>query len=102
MFAEEGTVKLRNQRVAIVVVDFARQLAPGVPLYAQISGVANAHDGEESLKDALAIAYGNPGGYLFPLHEFNTIVIDVDRVTGVGPLRTATLGGWAPDADDER
>jgi hypothetical protein len=57
--------------------------------------MATVHDGEEDLPDTLAIAYGNPEGYQFPLREFRTIVIDVDRITGLGPLKSTTMGGWA-------
>jgi hypothetical protein len=100
LFAEDDTVKVRNLRlrpdVVLLVVDPVRELGSGVPAYVRLTGKASLRAGEPDLPDRLAVRYGNPGGYPWPLGPYSTIDVSVTRVGGLGPFPTRKLGGWLP------
>jgi hypothetical protein len=88
----------QNPDVAIVVVDHETLLEPGVPAYGQLTGRADLRTGGPELIDELAIAYGQADGFAHPKTDFTTVHVDIERVTGMGPIEGGRLGGWAPDA----
>jgi hypothetical protein len=90
---------LQNPHVAIVVVDHEAMLEPGVPAYAQLTGRADLRtEGPELIND-LAIAYGQADGFAHPKTDFSTVHVDVERVTGMGPIEGGRMGGWAHPAE---
>ncbi len=100
MFFEESSIKARNieqnPRVSVIVVDDETRIGPGVPVYAQLSGLARVVSSEPDLPDRMARAYGSPEGYSYGSGPFVTVLIDIRRISGLGPLGRGTLGGWAP------
>jgi PPOX class probable F420-dependent enzyme len=98
LFASPDTAKVRNiendPRVVLTVIDPAREHWPGVPVYVRLTGVAEIHPPEAEMPHRLARFYGNPSGYPPPVDEFVTIVVRVERISGVGPFDQARLGGW--------
>jgi hypothetical protein len=99
MLFASSSAKIRNltqnPQLAIVVIDHRTLLDPGVPAYAQLSGTAVIRPGEPDLIDRLAVAYGQADGYTGPRAPFETVHLLVDRVTGMGPVAGAPMGGWA-------
>lgn len=85
----------RNPWVTIVAIDHDTLLSPGVPAYAQLSGRAEIRPADRELIDRLAIAYGQPDGYIGSLPPSDAVHVLIDRVTGMGPLSAGTMGGWA-------
>jgi PPOX class probable F420-dependent enzyme len=100
IFAEDDTAKVRNLRhrpdVVLLVVDPVRELGSGVPAYVRLTGKTSLRPGEPDLPDRLAVRYGNPDGYPWPLGQFSTIDVSVTRVGGLGPFPTRKLDGWLP------
>ncbi|QYJ03525.1 pyridoxamine 5'-phosphate oxidase family protein [Nocardioides panacisoli] len=98
MFFMATSTKMRNlrhnPRLAVVSVDDRHLHGPGVPAYALLTGSVDLRAGEPDMPDRLARAHGNPNGYPWKLGEFNTVVMTVDRVTGLGPVHGGTMGGW--------
>lgn len=92
---------LQNPHVAFVVVDHEALLEPGVPAYAQLTGRAVLRTESPALIDDLALAYGQAGGFAHPKTDFITIHVDVERVTGMGPIEGGRMGGWAPPAGSQ-
>lgn len=100
IFAEDDTFKVRSLRrkpdVVLLIVDPVRALGSGVPAYVRLTGKASLRPGEPGLPDRLAVRYGNPDGYPWPLGPYSTIDVSITRVGGLGPFPTRRLGGWLP------
>jgi hypothetical protein len=99
-FAETDSLKVRNLQhdasIVLVVVDAQRELAAGTPAYVRLTGTAHVAEGEAGFPDELAVAYGNEGGYPWPLGPFFNITVTVTRISGLGPFGSRRMGGWAP------
>lgn len=98
MFFVASSAKVRNlganPQLTIVVIDDQTLHAPGVPAYATITGTATLEAAEPEMPDRVARAYGQADGYQGRLLEYCTAIIEVDRVTGVGPVPHGLMGGW--------
>ncbi len=88
----------QNPHVSMVVVDDEALLEPGVPAYAQLTGMADLRTGGPELIDELAMAYGQADGFAYPKTDFTTVHVEIQRVTGMGPIEGGRMGGWAPGA----
>ena len=99
-FAETNSLKVRNLEhdpsIVLVVVDAQRELAAGTPAYVRLTGTAHITEGEARFPDKLAVAYGNEGGYPWPLRPFFNVTVTVTRISRAGTVRKPA-NGWMGD-----
>lgn len=90
VFSSASTPKVRNLQanpaIDVLVVDPARTVMPGSPVYARLTGTGAVRPAEQGIEHRLARRYGQPGGYPDALGDIVNIHITVRHVSGVGPF----------------
>jgi hypothetical protein len=100
LFSSASTPKVRNLQanpaIDVIVVDPARTVMPGSPVYARLTGTGAVRPAEQGIEHRLARRYGQPEGYPATLGDIVNIHITVRHVSGVGPFPGES---WVPAAD---